>query len=227
MRNTIIITISAGLAATAWSAFTCGAFAKGAGTLSPAVSSPITARVQQHVKDRSVRESDLQALAKILKQNPKDSKAHGLLGDCYSQLGMLDMADSEYLESIKYDSRRDELYMAAIEKVYAEKGILQAEQKLQIMQEALVGSPVTVLLRVTLMLARGNEWGANHVCEVWERTHTDHFSLATARALILYHAKRYKEALVEVEKDLRTRPQFTAGQTLKGRIVEALKAGKP
>ncbi len=186
------------------------------------VNEALFGQIRKRVAEKKVTETDLHDLAKFAKANPGSYKAHSLLGDCYATVGMMDLADSEYLTSIQLDPHRDDVYIAVIEKIFNEKGVLQAEQKLRVMQEKLLGSPVTVLLRVTLMLARGNDWGASHVCEVWERTHTDHFSLPTARALICYQHKDYKTALKEVEKDLKVRPDFRPGLTLKKRVLEQL-----
>lgn len=197
---------------------------KSNGTKTTGEKNSLYADIEKRVKSKTVKENDLQRLAKAIKANAKDWKSHRLLGDCYRSLGMLEMADTEYLEALKFHPDRDEEYVAAIETVYSEHGLVAAEERLRFLQETLADSPVTVVLRVILMLEGDNEWGATHVCDVWERTHTNHFSLPTSRAFILYHNKKYKEALAEVEKDLKVKPNFKTGLKLKQTILDA--AGK-
>ena len=182
----------------------------------------ILARVQDHISKKSVTELDFNGLSEFLRKSPDDFRAHKLLGDCYAATGMLALSEAEYHTSMAQNPDRDDLLIAAITRKYKQQGLLAVEQELRLLQDKFPDSPVIVLIRVQLMLARDNDWGAAHVCDVWERTRQDKFSLPTARAMVYYQNKQYTDALNEVEQDLRRRPDFLPAVALKKKIMRCI-----
>lgn len=180
------------------------------------------ASVQRDIQHNAVKEADVVALATFLQQKPDDYRAHALLGDCYGAGGFTQLAEAEYLLALQTHPAPDDLLVGLVNKTFREEGLLAAERKLRALQEKLPNCSARLLLHVQLMLARGNSWGASHVCDVWERSSNNHFCLGTARAMILFDQKDYVDALAEVEKDLSSRPDFALANALKSRILSAI-----
>lgn len=180
------------------------------------------ANVRKHLKSNKISEADFNDLARYIKRAPKDSNGHALLGDCYSLAGYLALAEAEHMAALVYAPHPDDMFVAVINKTFKEEGLLAAERKLRVLQDKMPTSPVRLLLHVQLMLARGNDWGASHICDVWQRSQKNTFSLGTARALIHFERKEYPAALAELEKDLSLRADFTPAQSLKGKILAAM-----
>lgn len=67
------------------------------------------ARVQDHIKTKSVTEVDFNDLSAYLRKSPQDFRAHKLLSDCYAAVGMLGLSESEYLTSMAQNPDRDDL----------------------------------------------------------------------------------------------------------------------
>jgi tetratricopeptide (TPR) repeat protein len=194
--------------------------------LSPAVAGnrqgPDLDLVQKHIFQKQVSQADFDVVQQALRTNPNSHNAHRLLGDCYSVSGFLELAEKEYMISLGKDPNKDELLIARINKALKNEGLLAAEQQLRNTQEKMPGSPAIVVLRVQLMLERDNDWGASHVCDVWQRIRGNVFGLSTARAMIHFHHKAYKAALKEMNKDLSKRPEFGPALVLKARLQSAI-----
>ena len=196
-----------------WSLSTNLAKAAGATTES---NDQILERISAEVDAGNVSDSSYEDLSRILEQDPRNSKAHLLLGNCYDALGLPGEAYEQYELAFKYAPNDTKALCGAIKAELHSGRLALATQLIENGIKRFPDNPELKFWKGSLLYSQNKMNEAEVLFQEALNSQTKIFGLPTAMATIRFRQKLYSDAATLVKEDLKKEPNSVLANEVLG-----------
>jgi tetratricopeptide (TPR) repeat protein len=173
-------------------------------------------RIQKEVDEEKIANSSAQELEQIVENDPKNARAHLLMGECLQLLGLKDQALEQFKLGVSYGSDYPPAYVGLI-KQYLRQGQIGPAKAL--IEDAKRRFPKNFEIDFWLgNFYQSREQFRDAMDQYSKALKSDKpiFGLGSAIAKLLLRDRRYYDAIVFANQDLKLRPNFPLANELKG-----------
>jgi len=187
-----------------------------AATSTPNQKEPILSRVQQELDKGQISDETSQELERLIEQDPRNARAHMLMGNALELLGLKEQA-LDQLKLAAHYAPNDPHTLVELIKEYIKLG--QMEQAKIAMEDARKRFPKDYEIMFWLgnfYLSRGQYSDALHQYQAAYKSEKPILGLPSAMGQIALDGRKYGDAIAYADEDIRQRPDFPMANQIKG-----------
>jgi tetratricopeptide (TPR) repeat protein len=191
-----------------------------AATSVPSQKEQLLSRVQRELDEGQISNESSQDLEMLIEQDPRNARAHMLMGNALELLGLKEQALDQFKSAVRY-APNDPHALVELIKEYIKLG--QMEQAKIAMDDARKRFPKDYEIMFWLgnfYLSRGQYSDAAHQYQAAYKSGKPIPGLASAMGQIALQRGKFGDAIAYADEDIRQKPKFPMANQIKGLALE-------